>query len=76
MTDFNMSLDEFVEQRTSLRKKAWADDLPQVVQDIIRTTPHSTADVVDWLLSEGFDGATYSKVDVWRRKQRGESLKP
>jgi len=76
VTDFKMSLDEFVEQRTSRRSTAWADGLPEEVQDIIRASTHPTAAVVDWLLSEGFEGASYSKVDVWRRKQRGGSLEP
>lgn len=74
MTDFKVSLDEFVAQRTSRRSTAWADDLPPAVQDVIRSTTHPTAAVVDWLLKEGFDGATYSKVDTWRRKHRGGSV--
>lgn len=64
------SLDAFAAERHDPRRVSWADELPDDVKAAIVATNHSVDTIVEWLLAEGYEGATYSKVDVWRRKHR------
>jgi hypothetical protein len=74
--DLAARLDAHIAERVDSRKLGWVDKLPEEVQEIILTSPHSSAGIASWLLTEGFEGATYAKVDAWRRKKAAESAGP
>ena len=67
-----LSLEEFAAQLASERERSWADSLPPEVQEQIITTTQSVRTTVAWLHRLGYDEATDSKLDHWRRKKRAE----
>lgn len=69
--DIQARLNAFVEEVGDPRKTGWADKLPQEVQAVILASTHSSQQIASWLLKEGYEGATYAKVDSWRRKKLG-----
>ncbi len=74
--DLAARLDAHIAERGGSRNLGWVDKLPDDVKEIILTSPHSSAGIASWLLTEGFEGATYAKVDHWRRKKAAESAGP
>lgn len=69
------SLDEWLTANEEHRACFWLDDLtPDIREQIIASTA-STARVVQWLKSIGYDGdqlpeATTQKIDAHRRRER------
>ena len=49
---------------------AWVDTLPADIRQQIADSTVSVQRLVRWLRAIGYDNATYSKVDNWRRANR------
>lgn len=77
--DLEQSLNAHVAERGDPRKLGFCDKLPPELQHLILSTDHSSASIVSWLISEGYEEATYAKVDTWRRRKKsndGRSAEP
>jgi hypothetical protein len=64
------SLEDFASELSAKRVLGYADTLPKDVQDQILASKASARVVVKWLHSLGYEDATYSKIDHWRRQER------
>jgi hypothetical protein len=61
-----MDLTQYADENKRAPKK-WADCLPgDVVTQVVEATV-STSTIVDWLISEGYAGATQKKVSDMRK---------
>jgi hypothetical protein len=65
------SLEEFAKANpTKSGYRSWMDTLPDdVLEQVDQAGDISSRQIVAWLRSIGFDQATYSKVDHWRRSR-------
>jgi len=72
------SLEEFAAQNP--RKsgyRSWMESLPaDILEQIDESGEISSSQVVAWLKSLGYDEATHSKVDHWRRIRGRRPTKP
>lgn len=72
------SLEQFAAQNP--RKsgyRSWMESLPaDVLKQIDESGEISSSQVVAWLKSLGYDEATHSKVDHWRRIRGRRPTKP
>jgi hypothetical protein len=69
------SLDDWLNDNEEHRACFWLDDLTPEIREQIITSTASTARVVQWLKSIGYDGeqlaeATTQKIDGHRRRER------
>jgi len=64
-----VSLRQFADANpTTTGYRSWCDKLPEDIQrQILDTTDVSSQQIVAWLRSLGWEDATYSKVDNFRR---------
>lgn len=66
------TLAEFVAAQVDPRARSWCDTLPEDVRQQLIDVDCSVAVAVRWLKGLGFDEATNSKVDNWRRRERSD----
>jgi hypothetical protein len=71
MTDLP-SLADFAKEQVANRATSWADALPEEIQRQVVEAEVSVRTVVAWLHSIGYEEATDSRIDNWRRKRRAE----
>jgi hypothetical protein len=68
----DLSLDAFAARLQAERPQSWGDSLPEDVQTQIIESRTSVVTAVAWLRRIGYEEATPSKIDVWRRRKRAE----
>ena len=72
------TLEEFAKANpTRAGYRSWMETLPaDVLKQIDESGDISSSRVVAWLKSLGYDEATHSKVDHWRRSRGRRPTKP
>lgn len=68
--ELSASLEDFAKNLKDARPTAYWFTLPEEIRDIICASPHATHTIVQWLHSIGYDDATYSKIEHYRKAGR------
>ena len=71
--DLTASLDAFAQKVKAGRTTAYWYTLPEDVRATIEQSPYATHTIVQWLREIGYEDATYSKIEHYRKATRKRS---